>query len=238
MGSMQQIRAILFDCGGTLVEGAMPWYEVYRRALNLARHPLPQTEMVARYEAAIRRMTSDRTLAVSIRTGSTAGLASYLAEEFGLSEDRLRLALDEVVYDYPEARHMVPVDGVPEVLEQLKQRGYRLAVVSNWSVDLPRVLSAAHLDQHFEGIFASEAVGYSKPHAAAFLVPLERLGLTPGISAYVGDLYDVDVAGSRDVGLTPVLFDPLGLGLHPDVLAIRRLRDLLSVFTGTRQVRS
>jgi len=94
------------------------------------------------------------------------------------------------------------------------------------------VLAQLGVRHHFEAVFASEALGYAKPDPAAFLVPLDRLGLTAGVTAYVGDLYDVDVLGAREVGMTPVLVDALGLGLHEDVLTVRHLSELLGVFTG------
>jgi len=232
---MREIKAIFFDCGGTLIEGQVPWHELFQLSLRLVRHPLPLKEMVTRYEAAVRRMTADKQAAASFGTAKTAKapkLDTYVAQEFGLSEGVLRNAVDEVLYDYPEARHLVCVDGVVEVLTALKSRGYRLGVISNWSADLPQVLSLMSLKQHFEGIFASEAMGYAKPHAASFLIPLERLGLTPGQAAYVGDLYDVDCVGAREVGLTPVLYDPLRLHLHRDVPNIGHFSELLSLFLG------
>jgi len=231
--AMRQVKAVIFDVGGTLVEGAMPWYDLYQRALVLAAHPLPARQMVACYEAALRHMMADRQTAVSPEASRLRGLNSYLAAEFELTEARLQHAVDEVIFDYPEARHLVCAEGVHECLTELQARRYRLAVISNWSADLPRVLSQLGIRHHFEAVFASEALGYAKPNPAAFLVPLDRLGLTAGTAAYVGDLYDVDVVGARDVGMTPILVDPLGLGLHDDVTAVTRLPELLGVFTGS-----
>jgi putative hydrolase of the HAD superfamily len=229
---MNHIQAILFDVGGTLLEGEMPWFDLYQRALSLAARPMALREMVAGYESAIRNMVAAKQTAESASAGAARRLTHCLAEAFGLSEGRLRAAVDEVIFDHPEALHLTCVAGAGDVLAELRSRGYRLAVVSNWSADLPLVLSRAELKEHFEAVFASEALGYAKPHSAAFLIPLDRLGLTPGQAAYVGDLYDVDVVGAREVGLTPVLFDQLALGLHPDVLTVTRMIELLDIFTG------
>jgi len=229
---MREIKAIFFDCGATLLEGEMPWYELYLQALALARHPLPLREMIIRYEAAVRRMTAAKQTAASPNAGRTPRLATYIAEEIGLSERRLGAAVDEVLFDHPEARRLVCVNGVVEVLTLLGYRGYRMGVISNWSADLPQTLTALELKEHFEGIFASETMGYAKPNPAAFLIPLERLGLTAGQAAYVGDLYDVDCVGAREVGLTPVLYDPLRLGLHPDVPTVGHFHELVDLFLG------
>jgi FMN phosphatase YigB (HAD superfamily) len=235
MPLVKDVKAIIFDAGGTLIEGAMPWHQLYQDALSLTGAAMSPRRMVKCYEAAIRHMTSDKQIAVSadaIDTPKVRSLTSYLADELGLTENRLQHALDEVLFDHPEARHLVPVDGVEHLLPRLRARGYRLAMISNWSASLPLVLARLELKAHFEAIFASEALGYAKPNPAAFLVPLDRLGLTPGQAAYVGDLYDVDVLGSREVGMTPVLVDQLALGLHDDVPTVAHLSELLDLFPG------
>ena len=231
---MPSISAILFDAGGTLVQGAMPWWDFYALALQLTRHPMPLRDMVVAYETAIHRMVQDRQSAVTARPGAAPGLNAYLAKEFGLSQSRLQQALDEVLYDRPEARRMVCIDGAKEVLAELKRRGYRLAVVSNWACDLPDSLALLGLDEYLEAVFASETLGFSKPSNAAFLLPLDRLGLVAASAAYVGDLYDVDIWGASRVGLTPVLFDPLQLRLHPDVRSVASLWQLLDLFKSPR----
>jgi HAD superfamily hydrolase (TIGR01549 family) len=232
---MSTISAILFDAGGTLVQGAMPWWDFYALALQLTSHPMDLKNMVVAYEAAVHRMVLDRQSAVTARPGATPGLNAYLAREFGLPEARLQQALDEVLYDRPEARRMVCIDGAKEVLAELQRRGYRLAVISNWACDLPDSLALLGLADYLEAVFASESLGYSKPSNAAFLLPLDRLGLSAASTAYVGDLYDVDIWGASRVGLTPVLFDPLDLRLHPDVRSVASLWDLLDLFKAPHQ---
>ena len=107
-----------------------------------------------------------------------------------------------------------------------------MAVISNWSADLPTTLNQLGLRKFFDGIFASEAIGYAKPDPAAFLVPVDRLGLTPGVTAYVGDIYPIDILGAREAGLEPVLVDPMRLGLHADVPTIDHIARLLDTFRG------
>lgn len=229
---MKDVEAILFDVGGTLLVGRMPWYELYRRALELAGQPLSWHELAEAYEKAVRHMAAARQAAMSPEGGEVRTLYAYLADVLGLPERRLRQAVDEALYDHPEARHLACADGAVEVLEALRSRGYRLAVLSNWSATLPRTLAQVGLAMLFEAVFASESLGHWKPSAAAFLVPLDRLGLTPGRAAYVGDLYDVDVVGAREVGMRAVLVDPLGLNLHPDARTVTHLAELLALFAG------
>jgi FMN phosphatase YigB (HAD superfamily) len=230
---MDHVQAIIFDVGGTLLEGAMPWHELYMQALRLARHEVRAEIMLRNYEEAIARMVVARRQAIAEMDGRRL-LHELFAECLGLSYRRLQQAIDEVIFDNPQARHLVRVEGVREVLAELKKRGYRLAVISNWTADLPTTLGQLGLKDYFEGIFASETMGIAKPEAAAFLVPVEKLGLTPGVTAYVGDVYPIDILGSREVGMTPVWIDHMRLNLHRDVATVDHVVRLLEVFRGVR----
>ncbi len=229
---LQKIKAIMFDVGGTLLEGAMPWHEVYRQALVLARHELDAVPMVRAYEDALARLVVARKTPATAIMEPRRLLHELYAECLGISYALFQSAVDEVLYDFPAARQLVCVDRVAEVLAELKSRGYRLGVISNWSPDLASTLEKFGLKQYFSGIYASQIMGYSKPDPAAFLVPVDRMGLTPGVTAYVGDLYPIDIIGSREAGLTPLMVDPLKLGLHSDVPTIEHVSQLLQTFRG------
>ncbi len=229
---MPDTKAIFFDAGGTLIEGQMPLLELYGAALRLAGHPVPAVRIVEAYEAAIRAMLADKRAADETAATPVRDLNEYLAGTLGLRDRRLQQAVDEVLFDHPEARHLVCAPGTEQVLAALQARGYRLAVLSNWSVDLPTLLSQLGLRPYLEAVFTSEALGYTKPDPAAFLAALERMDLAPGETAYVGDLYDVDVVGARRAGLRPILLDRAGVGLHPEVRTVTTLAGLLDHFPG------
>lgn len=229
---MNAVKAIIFDVGGTLLEGAMPWHELYERALVLARHNVSRRQMAMAYEEALERLVIARDHPAASDISPRQLLHELFAERLGLGYDRLQHAIDEVLFDHPQARHLVCVPGVQTILHQLRQRGYRLAVISNWSVDLPTTLGRMGLKDYFEAIFASDAIGYSKPDPAAFLIPVDRLGLTPAAVAYVGDLYPIDVVGARQAGLHPLLVDVMNLRLHHDVPTIDHIVRLLDIFRG------
>ena len=63
-------------------------------------------------------------------------------------------------------------------LEQLKQAGYKLGVVSsaaNWM--LQQILKQLELNEMFDIIICQEDVKNHKPHPEAYLVALEKFGL-------------------------------------------------------------
>lgn len=94
-------------------------------------------------------------------------------------------------------------------LEELREAGYRLAVISNADGRVEDLLAEVGLDDLFEFVMDSEVEGVAKPDPEIFLRATRRMGVEPGESLYVGDLYPVDVVGARGAGMEAVLLDPL-----------------------------
>lgn len=93
-----------------------------------------------------------------------------------------------------------PYPGIMPLLKVLKQRGIKMAIVSNKLH--PAVQELAH--RFFEG-YISSAVGESltvrrKPNPDAVLAALNELGSTPNNAIYVGDS-EVDLETSKNAGL-------------------------------------
>ena len=97
-------------------------------------------------------------------------------------------------------------DALP-ALETLRQRGVRLAVVSNWDSRLPDVLKALSLDTWFETVVVSHFEGVEKPDAAIFHRALERTGVDAREAIHVGDSPELDGAGATAAGMDWVWVD-------------------------------
>ncbi|MCC7353347.1 MAG: HAD family hydrolase, partial [Anaerolineae bacterium] len=130
------------------------------------------------------------------------------------------------VYTDPATYRLFP-DTLP-TLKALRERGYRLGVISNWDWSLPELLDRMGLSRHFEVIAVSARVGANKPHPAIFRHALNHLGVPPERALHVGDNPEADAEGARGVGMTGVLLDRSGIhvasGRYP---VIRYLTDLL-----------
>jgi putative hydrolase of the HAD superfamily len=94
-----------------------------------------------------------------------------------------------------------------DTLHELRDRGYRLACVTN------RAFSGrgfqAELDEHgltglFDALSVSCDVGYMKPHQEIFQHALDLLDIAPGEAVMVGDSLRADVEGARALGMTGV----------------------------------
>ncbi len=104
-----------------------------------------------------------------------------------------------------------PYDGIPELIHELKQRGCRLAVVSNKMMAATQELIAHFFPEIDVAIGENEAAGIrKKPAPDTVLEALRQLGVTPLTSppsslpskntVYVGDS-DVDIETAKNSGL-------------------------------------
>jgi putative hydrolase of the HAD superfamily len=99
---------------------------------------------------------------------------------------------------------------VPEILQSLKSKGLRMAIVSNWDSRLPSLCEKLAIDSYFETMVISSIVGYEKPHPSIFRIALERTGLQPHDVLYVGDDPFLDYQAARKVGITALHLDRYG----------------------------
>ncbi|MGH7581400.1 MAG: HAD family hydrolase [Gemmatimonadales bacterium] len=106
--------------------------------------------------------------------------------------------------------------GTREALDRLRAAGLRLGVVSNSDGRVEEALVAAGLRDCFDVVLDSALVGVEKPDPAIFRAALDALGVAPAEALYVGDLYDVDVAGARAAGMEAVLLVPDATVPGPD----------------------
>jgi putative hydrolase of the HAD superfamily len=134
----------------------------------------------------------------------------------------------------------VPVDGAAEalmaslqfeafddaaVLPELRGRGLRLVVVSNWDCSLPDVLASAGLLELVDAVVASAIVGAAKPDARIFRAGLAAAGCSAAEALHVGDSAENDVAGAQAAGIRALLLARDGGG---DITSLADLPALLS----------
>jgi putative hydrolase of the HAD superfamily len=104
-------------------------------------------------------------------------------------------------------------------LTELRRRGHRLVVVSNWDASLHEVLERVGLAPLLDAVTTSAEAGIRKPAAEIFA----RAG---GAQMHVGDSIEEDVAGARAAGIEPVLIRRDGGPGPPGVRTIGSLAEL------------
>ena len=222
-----KIEAILFDAGGTLIHVDGPRFCA---AAGLAY--LPET-----FAAAEAAATG------AVRSWILRHPGSTDAERMPLFLDQLLLALG--VDARPEreaaARRIAQehtranlwsgaAPGARETLGVLRERGYRLGVISNADGRVRKLLEEAGLATHLEIILDSAHVGVEKPDPRIFLAATEALGHLPSSCAYVGDVYEIDILGARSAGLRAILIGSSSVGAPDPVERVETLSGLLELF--------
>ena len=112
-----------------------------------------------------------------------------------------------------------------------------MSVVSNAAGQIEWVLEWSGVCQRGEGplvamrtIIDSEVVGIAKPDPQIFEFALVEHSETPRDRIlYVGDSVSMDVKGSREAGLIPVLIDPFDDHDAADFASVRSVADLTAL---------
>jgi putative hydrolase of the HAD superfamily len=92
-------------------------------------------------------------------------------------------------------------DEAGEVLHELRSRGLRLVVCSNWDWDLREAVDESGLTESFDDIISSAWVGARKPHPRIYAAALAAAGVGPAEALFVGDTWGPDVEGPRAAGI-------------------------------------
>jgi putative hydrolase of the HAD superfamily len=126
----------------------------------------------------------------------------------------------EMTRAWERAEHFELFDDALPVLDELRGRGLKLALLSNTGRDLDEFV--AHHGIKVDAILTSRVHGKTKPHETIFRALLDKLRVQPAAAAMVGDDPTDDVDGARAVGMRAWLVDREGrFPDHPD-----RLTDL------------
>jgi putative hydrolase of the HAD superfamily len=103
------------------------------------------------------------------------------------------------------------VEGASEALESLKNRGYRIGLISNTGRTpgdtIKLVLRDHGILKYFDGMVFSNEAGYIKPNRKIFEIALEGLGSRAENTVHVGDSLLLDVYGAGAAGMRTVLFN-------------------------------
>jgi putative hydrolase of the HAD superfamily len=210
------ITSITFDAGNTLLYCDPSPAEIY--AVELTRHGRAVTpEEVEPVFAGAWAELQERTPLGIDRYGSQPGgekqwWGAFLREVLArLDHDAEWEPLLEDLYaafSRPEVWKVYPETLV--TLETARDRGLRLAVISNWDRRLPEILDGLDLTRFFETVAVSAIEGVEKPAAEIFHRTLEKLGNRPENALHIGDSPLEDYEGSQAVGMSSLLIDRPG----------------------------
>ncbi len=117
--------------------------------------------------------------------------------------------------------------GCRKVLRELRSRGYRLGVISNFDSRLAGILEGLNIHGEFDSITVSSLARSAKPDPEIFLEALRAASTQAARALHVGDSLRDDVRGAAAVGMRSVWYAPAEKLRVTGVRTVRRLNELL-----------
>lgn len=214
------IRAVSFDVGGTLIE---PWPSVgHIYASVAAQFGIENVEP----ESLNRQFGSAWKARRDFDYSRGAWRELVNASFAGLSPEVPSRECFDAMYDAfarPEPWRIF--DDVWPTLAAVRERGWKLAIVSNWDERLRPLLQELELHECFDVIVASHDAGVTKPSREIFQRAAVELNLPAENILHIGDSALEDCHGAQAAGLHALLLDRKGRGTEPD--AVRSLAAVL-----------
>lgn len=129
----------------------------------------------------------------------------FVSQKLGVQpdEEQVRTAA-QINLDYV-ATHIVPRQGAVELLTWLGEQGYKIALLSNWSDEVPTVWNDIPLSDYFDVSVFSCRVGIMKPDPRIYHMASDQLSLKPEECLFVGDGDSSELTGASRVGMGTVL---------------------------------
>ncbi|HEX2935481.1 MAG TPA: YjjG family noncanonical pyrimidine nucleotidase [Bacteroidales bacterium] len=146
-------------------------------------------------------------------------------EDPGLSEE----LNTEFLNISPRSEALMP--GTLEILEYLREKKYRLFIITNGFTHIQKLkIKHTGLEGFFEKMFTSDNVGAHKPHRSMFDYCIKSVHAKKAESIMIGDDLKVDILGAKACGIDQVYYNPSKL-IHSEVITyeIEHLLDLKKI---------
>ncbi len=151
------------------------------------------------------------------RVGARPHAPQEIKQFFGTGADRIFMKLldgDEKksleAYEYyyefesSQVHEIIPHDGIIELLDNLKNAGIKMGVVTGRHFrELELMFKHHNLFHYFETIVCDNHLQNSKPHPEGILLAMKNLNVKPEDTFYVGDAV-MDMVLTNAVGAKPI----------------------------------
>jgi putative hydrolase of the HAD superfamily len=224
-GKNMDLKAVLFDLGGTLVKTASP-SEIIRRILKAHGIKRPIDMISVAHDKAEKNLTlEDYKLPYY---DFWIKWNKIILEDLGILErtDFLARALAEEWWDNAEVE-LYP--DVGETLIRLKEIGLKVGIITNgFKKDIEEILARLNLTDFFDVAVGIDAVKKPKPYKEIFLYALEKIKVQPHEALHVGDSLEKDYFGALNAGLNAILLDREDI-VKENVVKIKNMGEILDL---------
>ncbi|MCR5796968.1 MAG: HAD-IA family hydrolase [Eubacterium sp.] len=195
---IDNIDTIIFDLDGTLLDTLTDLMESVNYSLEKFGLPIQTKDD-------IRRNTGngvEKLVELSVENGRKNPLFSDVLTCF---KEHYLIHCNDKTGPYP---------GICQMLERLKNDGYKMAVVSNKYMDATKELVSIHFGQWIDIAIGANEVYKKKPAKDTVVAAINELGSELNKSIYVGDS-EVDIATARNTGI-PCIAVSWGFRTHEE----------------------
>lgn len=195
-----QLRAILFDHDGTLVNSEPVHYRMWAQVLQRYGLALTEQQYKAHYAGV-----------------PTPANAIDLVRRFGIDEspEQLAEAKNAATREYLDRQAFPLMPGVEEAISCFHSAGLKLAVVTGASANgVQTTLRVNEFTDYFSAVVSGDDVRASKPAPDCYFLALERLGVTAAECLAIEDTQHGLEAAFR-AGINCVAL-PTGMSRHQD----------------------
>ena len=218
-----KFRAVLFDAAETLFTTRGSVGEIYG---SVARKYGSNATPEAIQAAFVRNFRGAGPVSVESQKLWWKDIVGRVFTEVGMIEDFDKF-FDEVYDTFRDSQGWVLFPETREVLTELKDRKYKLGVISNFDTRIYSVMESLAILNFFDAVTTSSESGYSKPDPQIFQAAVQALGIPPAESLMVGDSIHDDVEAGIRAGLHGILIDRYGRHASSPVNRISTLKELI-----------
>ncbi|EIJ39841.1 MULTISPECIES: YjjG family noncanonical pyrimidine nucleotidase [Galbibacter] len=123
-----------------------------------------------------------------------------------VDEEMIHKLSDDYIENLATFNHLF-VDTI-EILDYLKPN-YKLHIITNGFAEVQlKKLKNSKIDHYFQVIMDSETAGVKKPNAIIFEKALEQANAKPEVSVMIGDSYEADILGAKNIGMHTLFYTP------------------------------
>jgi HAD superfamily hydrolase (TIGR01662 family) len=205
------LNVVLFDLGNTLIYFDSTWPEVTAQSDQALYSFLVQSgykldeAFPLIYDQRMDRYYQERETEFIEFTAEM--FLRDLMKEFGYDQvpgDIIKNAV-AAQFGVSQAHWLPEVDALP-LLEQLKDEGYHLGLISNANDarDVRVLIDKGNFAPYFDITLISAEVGLRKPHPGIFKIALDHFNARPEEAVMVGDTLGADILGANNLGISSV----------------------------------
>ncbi len=193
MKNKQQIKGILFDMDGLILDTEKLYCRFWQEAARILGYPMTMEQALG-----MRSLN---------RYAGEARLKSYFGE--GISYTEVREKRIELMDAFVEKEGVTTKPGIWELLAFLQEKQIRTAIATSSPIGrTKKYLSSVHLENEFDAIVSGYMVEHGKPEPDIYVYAARQLGLKPENCIVLEDS-PAGILAAYHAGCMPVMIPDL-----------------------------